>query len=234
MQSQYQYQSPSSVPSGNNGNGLKQLPRGKISKIPPYDNRKDEDQVEELAEYFAIFKATEMLEVAYSRDAVPANEYADACSRLISQYKAINASLTSAGLITDPLSFLRQYQIDCPRAYDRLVRDGVPATVMHGVNDNKRSEVKIAAECVQAFITAMDALRLGQRATDEIQPLISELTASLNKVTGLPPTFMGLSKIKGWLQKLHSLRASDEIQDEDARQLTLDLENAYHEFHAYL
>jgi hypothetical protein len=32
------------------------------------------------------------------------------------------------------------------------------------------------AETVQHFITAMDAVKLEQRAVDEIQPLISDLT----------------------------------------------------------
>ena len=46
--------------------------------------------------------------------------------------------------------------------------------MIHASNDT-RSDVKIVAETVQAFITAMDALRLEQKAVDEIQPLIAEL-----------------------------------------------------------
>lgn len=41
----------------------------------------------------------------------------------------------------------------------------------------------------QCFITAMDALKLEQRAVDEVQPLIYDLSDRLNKVRG---TFFAL------------------------------------------
>jgi hypothetical protein len=41
-------------------------------------------------------------------------------------------------------------------------------------------------------------------------------------------------KIKNWLQKLNSMRAVDEIDEEDSRQLYLDLDSAYSEFTRYL
>ena len=147
----------------------------------------------------------------------------------------IIAALTSAGLITTSINYFRDYQVDCPRAFDRLIHDGVPATIMHGSNISmeSKSDGKIVAETVQAFITAMDCLRLSQRATDEIQPLISELTSSLNK-SGLPSDFDGLIKMKMWLQKLNNMRASEEIGEEDARQLSFDLENSYNSFHDFL
>jgi ESCRT-I complex subunit VPS28 len=41
-------------------------------------------------------------------------------------------------------------------------------------------------------------------------------------------------KVKKWLQKLNSMRAVDEIDEEDSRQLYLDLDSAYSEFTRYL
>jgi ESCRT-I complex subunit VPS28 len=41
-------------------------------------------------------------------------------------------------------------------------------------------------------------------------------------------------KIKKWLQKLNSMRAVDEINEEDSRQLYLDLDSAYTEFTRFL
>jgi ESCRT-I complex subunit VPS28 len=40
--------------------------------------------------------------------------------------------------------------------------------------------------------------------------------------------------VQQWLKKLNSLRAVDEIEDEDARQLIHDLDAAYTEFTRYL
>jgi ESCRT-I complex subunit VPS28 len=110
---------------------------------------------------------------------------------------------------------------------------GVPATVLHPAQDNRLESV-IVAETVQAFITAMDALKLGQRAVDEIQPLISDLMASLAKVHSLPTDFEGLVKTKLWLQKLNDMRAADEIDEDEIRQLLFDLESSYSGFHKHL
>lgn len=115
------------------------------------------------------------------------------------------------------------------------------------------------AETVQSFITAMDALKLEQRAVDEIQPLVSELMSALTKVPGLPPGFegslcmfhlteyvyipdfngwllvpIGTTKMQSWLQKLNQMRAVEELSEDDARQLTHDLDCSYSAFHRYL
>ena len=46
--------------------------------------------------------------------------------------------------------------------------------------DNAKAAV-IVAEATQEFITAMDVLRLDQRAVDEVQPVLSTLVNALNK-----------------------------------------------------
>jgi ESCRT-I complex subunit VPS28 len=80
----------------------------------------------------------------------------------------------------------------------------------------------------------MDALKLDQRAVDAVQPLISDLMASLTKVQGLSPDFEGLVKLRLWLQKLNQMRAIEEISEEEARQLIFDLEGSYSAFHRFL
>lgn len=104
---------------------------------------------------------------------------------------------------------------------------------MHPTSDNRDMSV-IVAETVQAFITAMDALKLGHKAMDEVQPLMSDLMGALAKVRSLPGDFEGLVKIKLWLQKLNDMRASDEIDEEEIRQLIFDLETSYSAFHKHL
>lgn len=110
---------------------------------------------------------------------------------------------------------------------------GVPATVLHSTKDT-RNDGLIVAETTQAFITAMDALRLNQRAVDEIHPLITDVMSSLTKNTSLPSDFEGLLKMKGWLQKLNQMRAMDEIQEDEVRQLLFDLDSSYAAFHKHL
>lgn len=120
--------------------------------------------------------------------------------------------------------------MDCPRARDRLVRCGAPATVLHATDAGDASETVRVAECVQHFITAMDALKLDQRAVDEVQPLVADLAAGLGRVPHVPCA-AGKAALAKWLVQLNAMRASAEIDDEQARQLSFDLDCAYSEFH---
>lgn len=104
---------------------------------------------------------------------------------------------------------------------------------MHPPADNRGDNV-IIAETVQSFITLVDALKLNQRAVDEIQPYLEALVSSLCKVKGLTPSFEGLVKLKLWLTKLHNLRAYDQIAEDEVRQFLFDVENAYTAFHNHL
>ena len=53
---------------------------------------------------------------------------------------------------------MTEYHMDCPRAVERLLRLGVPATVINPVQDDRGESIKVA-ETVQYFITAMDGVR---------------------------------------------------------------------------
>ncbi|KAJ0402252.1 hypothetical protein P43SY_008244 [Pythium insidiosum] len=176
---------------------------------------------------------TEHLETAYVRDAITPEEYTETCTKLISQFKTAETALRLGGFLGDIEAFISQYRLDCPRALERLVRIGVPATVVHNSTNRKADSVNVA-QTVQNFITLMDVLKLNIRAVDEIQPLLCEMMTSLTQVSGLPADFQGRDKMEGWLRTLNTMRASDEIDDDQARQLSFDLERAYSSFMAFL
>ena len=207
--------------------------RPQYGEIPLYENSKERNRLQSLADFYAIIRATESLEAAFSRDDITPAAYSEACTRLISQFKSSESALVQGGLIESSDNFFREYTVDCPRANERLLRTGVPATVVHATHD-ERNDTVVVAQTTQAFITAMDALKLDQRAVDQVQPLIVELTGSLNRVQGIPADFSGLVKVRLWLQKLNQLRAVDEIEEEEARQLQFDLESSYSAFMDYL
>ena len=50
----------------------------------------------------------------------------------------------------------------------------------------------------------------------------------------LSPDLEGRSKVKAWVSKLHSLPASYELSEPEARQLLFELEGSYNEFMAHL
>jgi len=200
-------------------------------KVRLYKTAKERRRYEDMADLYAVVKTTQHLEKAYIRDCVNADEYTEACSRLISQFKTNEKALD--GINT--LDFINEYTMDCPLAVERLLTAGVPATVMHStgrVSKDKNAAV-IAAEATQEFITAMDVLRLNQTAVDEVQPVISSLLNSLNKAESVAPEF-DKSKIQEWLVTLNKLRASEDLNDDQVRQLLLDLDTSYASFKSSL
>ena len=80
----------------------------------------------------------------------------------------------------------------------------------------------------------MDALKLDMKAVDYIHPMLSELMQSLNNVSSLPADFEGKAKIRNWLITLNGMKASDEINEKEVRQLLFDLENANNAFYRSL
>ena len=68
-----------------------------------------------------------------------------------------------------------------------------------------------------------DALMLKLKAVDDIVPYVREVCRTLNRVEG-HQKLEGREKVDEWLITLNGLRASDEITDEQARQMMLDFE----------
>lgn len=128
---------------------------------------------------------------------------------------------------------MKLYQMDCPRAVDRLLVAGVPQQI-RPTEDSDQNVAVTVAETVQFFITTMDAVKLEQRAVDELHPLLSDLMDALTRLPDTPNEFEPNNKVEHWLKKLNSLRAVDEIDEDDARQLSHDLDSAYVEFTRYL
>ncbi|CAG8505432.1 43_t:CDS:2 [Dentiscutata heterogama] len=192
-----------------------------------YTNNKDREKYENLADVYAIIVTMEHLEKAYVRDSVTAAEYTPSCAKLIAQYKT--AMNLVCDLIPDVEQFMKEYKLKCPAAVNRF-KIGVPATIEHSIDPIKSA--KYVAESVSHFITLMDALKLNMKAVDEIHPMLSDLMQSLNNVSSLPAEHE--AKIRNWLITLNSMKASDEINEEQVRQLLFDLENAHNAFYRSL
>jgi ESCRT-I complex subunit VPS28 len=87
-------------------------------------------------------------------------------------------------------------------------------------------------EATQDFITFLDALKLGLLAKDQLHPLLSDVIQSVNKVTD--KDFEGRGKIVQWLITLNQMRATEEVSEDKARELELDMNSAYQGFKATL
>ncbi|KAJ3395141.1 hypothetical protein HDU84_002715 [Entophlyctis sp. JEL0112] len=152
------------------------------------------ENLDATANLFSILVATDALEKAYIRDAVPASEfvfikYTAHCTRLIAQFKTAR-DLLPPGLDMD--QFMREYKLTCPAATKRLLEIGVPATVEHAVAESgasTRQHVKAVADITTCFITLMDCIKLNMTAMDQLHPLLADLVQGLNKLPGLPRDF---------------------------------------------
>eukprot|EP00187_Rhodella_violacea_P003238 CAMPEP_0174893534 /NCGR_PEP_ID=MMETSP0167-20121228/8359_1 /TAXON_ID=38298 /ORGANISM="Rhodella maculata, Strain CCMP736" /LENGTH=319 /DNA_ID=CAMNT_0016132365 /DNA_START=39 /DNA_END=999 /DNA_ORIENTATION=+ len=213
-------------------------PRPPARKLKLYDSHRERTDLSTMADLFALIKATEALEAAWRRGTVPDDVYTKECWSLINQFRATKDSLVS--VVPDPLRFMEEYNMSAPSARRRLFEVGIPATVEHGsggggvVGEKKERESKMIAQAVAGFITAMDSLRLNMNAVDQIQPLVTDILTTLNKLDVVRPDFEGKVKLKTWLATLNQMRASDVLSDDQVRQLLMDLDNSYNAFHNML
>ncbi|KDQ26463.1 hypothetical protein PLEOSDRAFT_1065827 [Pleurotus ostreatus PC15] len=190
-----------------------------------YSTNSEREKYNLQATLFGIIVALDYLERAYVRDSITAAEYSPACTRLLSQYK------TMLKLVGDDVpsteEFMKRYNMDNPAALHR-VKVGVPATVEHSSEAGPET-AKWVAETTENFITFMDALKLRLRAKDQLHPMLQELVTSYARFKG-SKDWEGRSRMVGWLITLNGMKASEEITEDQARQLSFDIEHAYAEF----
>ena len=199
-----------------------------------YENSRERKTYTELADLYAIFKATEHLEVAYARDAIGKAEYNQACSKLIQQYKGARQAIDADDRVSSVEQFLDVYKAECPRATKRLLIDMVPADVIDSGHSTAQNTGVIVADTVSNFITVIDQLKLGIRAVDELTLCIHDLMANLNRTVGVPEDFEPKRKVHHWVTVLSTLGASDQISEDQARQIELDMQTSYQTYFAFL
>ncbi|KAI8146541.1 vacuolar protein sorting-associated [Fennellomyces sp. T-0311] len=186
-----------------------------------------------MADLFSIIVLMEHVEKAFIRDSITAEEYTPQCANLIAKYKTTMTFLSES--VTNLETFMNDYKLTCPAAVNRF-KIGVPATYEHAVGDKQDvgKSAKYIAETVLHFITAMDTLRLNRYAVDDLHPILADLIQSLNNVPGLPADFEGRNKVRQWLITLNAMKASDEITEEQARQMLFEMEQSHTEFYRLL
>ncbi|KAI5998197.1 vacuolar protein sorting-associated [Pisolithus albus] len=194
-------------------------------EVRPYTTNTDREKCSLQATLFGILVTLDFLERAYVRDSITAAEYSPACTRLLSQY------MTMLKLVKDSISsieeFMTRFRLDTPAALHR-VKVGVPATVEHSSEAGPETGKRIA-ETTQNFITFMDALKLRLRAKDQLHPILQELVTGYARFKG-SKEWEGRSRMVGWLITLNGMKASEELTEEQSRQLLFDVDYAYAEF----
>jgi len=198
-------------------------------EVKLYRNARDREKYDNMADLFSILTTLQQLEKAYIRDCVKPKEYTSACSKLSVQFKAAFKLVQGYEDCPNIETFVRMYKLDCPAALQRIKEDR-PITI----RDDKGNTSKCIADIVALFITLMDKVRLDLKAMDQLQPDLRDLMDTMNRLSILPGDFEGKGKVQAWVDIFSGMGASDELTDEQARQLTHDLEVAYNAFNKVL
>ena len=86
----------------------------------------------------------------------------------------------------------------------------------------------LVLEATQEFITFLDAVKLGLLSKDQLHPLLTDVIQAVNKVTD--KDFESRGKIVQWLITLNQMKATEELSEQQARELELDIQQAYQGF----
>ena len=195
-------------------------------KIELWTTAAQRAEFEDLAELFAILKTTELLETAYARDAIDVNEYREACARLIGQFKNTEKALLQRGAIENLQQFLKRFNVDCPRAVERMAIGAPDSMPTHeGQEESKKQHYTLVKEITELFIYLANLLSLGRTAADELTPQLEALLKSLSKAKSLLPGFDPFN-LEKWLKALQQMRASDQLDEEATRQFQYDLNSS--------
>lgn len=190
-------------------------------EVKLYDTTAERDRYDNLSVIYSILVQLEFLEKASVRDSIAVSDYKERCARLIWQYSS--ARTAEDGWLD---RFCQQYRVNCPLALARL-KEGKPAGEVEPpppVIETSQSAVKVA-ETVQNFITLMDALKLSFRAKDQLHPLLSDLMTSLTDEADIEK-----QRIVKWLIRVNRMQVTEELSDQEIRELFFDVEALYTEY----
>ncbi|KAJ2782105.1 Vacuolar protein-sorting-associated protein 28 [Coemansia javaensis] len=196
-----------------------------------YATSAEREAYENMAALYAIIVSLEYLERAFARDSASASDYTAECNKLLLQYKTVSQMVSA-----DELGgFATKYRLNCPAAARRL-EVGIPSTVEHSTAAGVQSgsNAKNVAKAVQDFITTMNALNMNMRSVDKLHPLLSDLVQSINAVSLLPADFKWKPVFRDWLIRLNQMKASDELDDDQVRQLIFEIDQAHADFYNVL
>jgi len=134
--------------------------------------------------------------------------------------------------------FMQTYKLNCPAAKHRLLVMGAPESMARRDVSSVKVSGKDVAECTQHFITLMDALEMNLHSMDQIHPRLTLVVNSVNHIFATVPEidrkYPEKKTLISWLTTLNNMKAHEELDDGQTRQLTFDLERSYKKFHEVL
>lgn len=190
----------------------------------------DRQNLDYLADLFALVTAIEQIEKASRRDLITQDQYSTTIRRLLDRFKNTVSHLENSRnpYFTTIDDFFDTYCARCPAACT-TIKEG-PAS--SPTENTGRFLARQAMECGQYFITLLDALRLQQTAVDALNPLLIDLVQGLGKLGLTDRDFY--KRLTRWRQRLDGMNAADMLDEASAREFAYDLERGYNSLRTYL
>ena len=196
--------------------------------------------VEYLADMYSCITSVEKLERARRRDLLDSNEiYEASLAKLMRHFFSIEEQLESSEIsrYRGFESFMSDYDMtaSCAAAKARINKK-VAEHRQQQLKKMKEMEgdkdlPRFVMETTQHLITLMDCLKLGQTAADQLFPILDDAIAAVKNVR---TDFEYLDKLEKWKKTLDEMRASDQLDEEQTREMLYDLERAFSTFHKML
>ncbi|KAI0563048.1 Vacuolar protein sorting-associated Vps28 [Gracilaria domingensis] len=200
-------------------------PSGAVVKL--FADKAEKEMYEDMSAVFSLLTATERLENIWARrGAIAQNDYEQQCDKLIQQFRVLRTSTEKS--IPNIDKFIAEYECKASKARPRL-KAGVPATV-HSVSNTPKDLGKFVMRCTTLFHYCISCIDMNQRAVNVLLPDLTSLMKTLARVPALGNNFEFGHKIRMWVEKLNAMPANEELTEQDAAQLKLDLDNGYAEF----
>jgi ESCRT-I complex subunit VPS28 len=185
--------------------------------------------MDDLANLYSVIRTVDTLERAFTNGTVQTDEYEKNINQLMTQFNVIKTALKDE--YPDIEVFIDEYDMDVAFAKARLFGTQVAATRIYHGSDSSKPEVVHILEAGQNFVTLVDSLKLDLVHVDDILPLLRELSDSLSAIPSISANSEVKQTVASWLAKLGQMKASDKLESDETRQMSLDLDTAYSSFH---
>lgn len=201
------------------------VPTKPRSSVRDYDTPAEGREIDTNANIYSLIRIVDFLEAAHNNESVSKEVYTEKCKHYLG---LIESSLTAAryGSIDEYLRKNPWVEPECAAGVARIKK---------GYTRKEALSAKVVAEITQEFITFLDAVKLDMTSVDILLPDLKVLDAHLDACPGLNNNFEeGRCAVKKWVAILSRKEASYKLGEDERRQLAMDMELSYNEFHKAL
>eukprot|EP00356_Strombidium_inclinatum_P015135 CAMPEP_0170479156 /NCGR_PEP_ID=MMETSP0208-20121228/488_1 /TAXON_ID=197538 /ORGANISM="Strombidium inclinatum, Strain S3" /LENGTH=165 /DNA_ID=CAMNT_0010751505 /DNA_START=87 /DNA_END=581 /DNA_ORIENTATION=+ len=162
----------------------------------------------------------EYLEFAFMSGKVKGPAYSKECRNLLNQVKVQVDRISGFKGLSD---FMQKYDLThCKSALTNIKRDS-PSDTGTGQNTT------LIVDITQKYVSSMDVIEVLPQV-DNVYPQIQDLLASLKTFSDISASSPIMTQVSKWVAELEKKGATECLDEEEIRQLKMDLTRSYEGF----